>query len=415
MVGSEWNAELLKERGLKIKVWTILQGVDPHLFFPPPRLSTPPAPTYERSPRHGGSVSSARRRILGVDILHDTSLDTDILHDPAHDTLHDISTKQARQASAGAGGGVRRPAQLQGRFVVFSGGKFELRKAQDIVVGALRALIKNWDVTNARHRGEGGRRPLLLYAWHNAWDIRWFAEGGGPGHTVGVPQRRRRRNGAGGTRRPPGAGQEGGDEGDQDAYGTEDTYGAVQDEIYDFESWLEANGIGRGDAVNLGHIAPHELAVVLREWVDAALFPNRCEGGTNLVAMETLASGVPVVLSANTGHKDLISRICTQYQPLQAGGGAWDRKFVDGCIPLRKQRTIVSAGGGGGVGGNNPYVGWGESDVNEAALALMSIASNTSFAALLGRTGAERMKSLTWSRTRRLLSDALVAFSQAKP
>ena len=65
--------------------------------------------------------------------------------------------------------------------------------------------------------------------------------------------------------------------------------------------------------------------------------------------------------------------------------------------------------------GDNPYFGWGESDVNEAALALISIARNTSFAALLGRTGADRMKSLTWGRTRRLLSDALVDFSQAKP
>ena len=41
--------------------------------------------------------------------------------------------------------------------------------------------------------------------------------------------------------------------------------------------------------------------------VDLAVFPNRCEGGTNLVAMECMACGVPVVLSRNTGHLDLIT------------------------------------------------------------------------------------------------------------
>ena len=44
---------------------------------------------------------------------------------------------------------------------------------------------------------------------------------------------------------------------------------------------------------------------VLHE-ADVALFPNRAEGGTNLVAMECLASGIPTILSANTGHLDLL-------------------------------------------------------------------------------------------------------------
>jgi hypothetical protein len=42
------------------------------------------------------------------------------------------------------GGGfesVRRPPALEGRFVVFSGGKFELRKAQDIVVGPFPVCV----------------------------------------------------------------------------------------------------------------------------------------------------------------------------------------------------------------------------------------------------------------------------------
>ena len=39
---------------------------------------------------------------------------------------------------------------------------------------------------------------------------------------------------------------------------------------------------------------------------DTALFPNRCESGTNLVAMEAMAAGIPVILSNNSGHLDLI-------------------------------------------------------------------------------------------------------------
>ncbi len=40
--------------------------------------------------------------------------------------------------------------------------------------------------------------------------------------------------------------------------------------------------------------------------VVAAVFANRAEGGTNLVAMECMACGVPTILSRNTGHLDLI-------------------------------------------------------------------------------------------------------------
>jgi hypothetical protein len=41
------------------------------------------------------------------------------------------------------------------------------------------------------------------------------------------------------------------------------------------------------------------MAGLLRD-VDLAVFPNRCEGGTNLVAMECLAAGVPTVLGLSS-------------------------------------------------------------------------------------------------------------------
>ena len=139
---------------------------------------------------------------------------------------------------------------------------------------------------------------------------------------------------------------------------------------------------------------------VLRHWVDAGIFPNRCEGGTNLIAMETLASGVPVVLSANTGHLDLIQRAC----PLNGTQRA-------GCIPLRKQRGIKSGTQSSSI---NPYQGWGESDVDEAAEALDLLSRNSRLAEELGHNGANMIKTtLTWNHTRRRLSRVLQDLKQA--
>jgi glycosyltransferase involved in cell wall biosynthesis len=40
---------------------------------------------------------------------------------------------------------------------------------------------------------------------------------------------------------------------------------------------------------------------------DIGIFPNRCEGGTNLALMEYMACGKPVIASYNTGHMDVLT------------------------------------------------------------------------------------------------------------
>ena len=40
---------------------------------------------------------------------------------------------------------------------------------------------------------------------------------------------------------------------------------------------------------------------------DVGLFPNRCEGGTNLVLMEYMACGKPVVAVDSTGRADIVN------------------------------------------------------------------------------------------------------------
>src|SRR5262245_66144985 len=54
-----------------------------------------------------------------------------------------------------------------------------------------------------------------------------------------------------------------------------------------------------------------------------ALFPNRAEGGTNLVEMETIACGVRTIVSANTGHLDLINRNAARPLRRQKPGAEW--------------------------------------------------------------------------------------------
>ena len=115
---------------------------------------------------------------------------------------------------------------------------------------------------------------------------------------------------------------------------------------------------------------------VLRE-VDIALFPNRCEGGTNLAAMEALASGFVCAISCNTGHLDLV---------------------MDGnCIPLRSQGPVN--------GGADGFLDWGESSIDEVLEALESVFS--------GRHGAtpqrarDSVSHLTWEKTIRTLTAEL--------
>jgi glycosyltransferase involved in cell wall biosynthesis len=109
--------------------------------------------------------------------------------------------------------------------------------------------------------------------------------------------------------------------------------------------------------------------------MDVALFPNRCEGGTNLVAMECMACGVPTILSANTGHLDLLK---------------------DGAaLALADQRPIR----------NLP--GWRESDVQEIVAALETLYTDRARAAAYGAAGARQMAGLSWSRTAAGMKDVI--------
>jgi glycosyltransferase involved in cell wall biosynthesis len=213
-----------------------------------------------------------------------------------------------------------------GRFVVFSGGKLERRKGQDIVLAAFRAFRQ-------RHP-----EALLLTAWHSPWsDLSANASGR--------------------------------DDISQPAMGADGTV--------DVLAWAEANGVPADSVVTIGMTPNLVMPHVIRE-ADVALFPNRCEGGTNLVAMECLACGIPTILSANSGHLDLL---------------AWP----DVAIPLQRQ-TPASF---------EDRTGWHDSDVEEAVEALETVWRKRAAAARMGRRAAVAMQDLTWRNQIRLLVRAI--------
>jgi glycosyltransferase involved in cell wall biosynthesis len=204
--------------------------------------------------------------------------------------------------------------------VIFSGGKLEYRKGQDIVVAAFRRFLE-------RHSD-----ALLITAWHNHWP-QLITDLELAGHVRGTPR-------------------------------------AVNGTLL-VRDWLEANGIPRHASIDVGCTPNALMGQIVRE-ADVALFPNRCEGGTNLVAMECMAAGVPTIVSSNTGHLDLTA--------------------TGGCFSLRTQRNVRRP---------TAYFtgtdGWGESDVDEIVDLLERLYADRAIAKSRAALGVDAMSRLTWS------------------
>ncbi|MEG4494686.1 tetratricopeptide repeat protein [Microcoleus sp. D3_18_C4] len=249
VAGSNWNAEVLRSRGLT-NVAMVHQGIDPTIFHPAPK----------------------------------SNLFGDL-------------------------------------FVIFSGGKLEYRKGQDIVIAAFKRF-------RAKHP-----EALLLTTWHNFW----------PQYMLGIEQ-------TGNVAGLPNINRDG-------------SLGISQ--------WLVANGLPIDSFIDIGLIPNHLAGQILRE-ADCAVFTNRCEGGTNLVAMESMACGIPTILSANTGHLDLI--------------------YSHICYPLWNQGRVKLTAPFSGV------EGWGESEVAEVVEALDQVYTNREEAKRIGLAAAIFMLDWTWEK-----------------
>ncbi len=140
-------------------------------------------------------------------------------------------------------------------FIIFSGGKFELRKGQDLVLKAIGVLQQKFSDI------------ILLNAWYNMWPNTM--------HSMEVSRH-------------------------------------INYE-YKGETWknfminlCKINNIDGNKVFSLP-ITPGNKLRDLYLNSDVGLFPNRCEGGTNLVLMEYMACGKPVIASYNSGHKDILT------------------------------------------------------------------------------------------------------------
>ena len=121
-------------------------------------------------------------------------------------------------------------------FIVFSGGKFEKRKAQELTVKAVAEVQKKYP------------NIQFLAMWHNLFDPDNAKEG--------------------------------------------------------IKKLLGDTGIKN---VHYLGLYPQEIMAQIMRGTTIGIFPNKCEGGTNLVLMEYLACGKPVIANYFTGQKDVLA------------------------------------------------------------------------------------------------------------
>lgn len=218
-----------------------------------------------------------------------------------------------------------------GRFVVFSGGKFEFRKGQDIVAAAFK-------IFQARHKD-----ALLVTAWQNLLPV-----DPSPyilaGHCQDIPK--------------------------------------VENETLQVALWLAVMGLPPESFVNLPFVHNMMMPAILAD-CDIALFPNRAEGGTNLVAMEAMACGVPTYVADNTGQKDLIE--------------------LFGCGALHAQNKVKTSANMMSV------EDWGETDVDEVVAAMESVYANREIAKTEALKVSEKARGFDWPAVNDKLLDVVFA------
>jgi len=214
---------------------------------------------------------------------------------------------------------------LKDRFVVFSGGKLEYRKGQDLVVTAFSRFAE-------KHKD-----ALLIASWNSPW-------GAAIAPSVNLSKMTK-------------------------------PIRITDDFAVSVANWVSDNGIDSGQFVDLGAVPNRFMPDVFRE-ADVAVFSNRCEGGTNLVAMEALSSGLACIISKNTGHMDIIR--------------------PGNCLPLTLQRPVAPIE-------DFPVQEWGESDVDEIISHLEK--AYTSPNIMLPDAARSSVTGFTWSKAIRTLYD----------
>lgn len=206
-------------------------------------------------------------------------------------------------------------------FVIFSGGKFEFRKGQDLVIKAFEILQKKYDDI------------ILINAWHNFW-----------AQSISTM-----------------------------SYSQHIKFDMNGKTWHEFISHnLSLNNIDLRRVFILPN-TPNEKMRELYLKTDIGLFPNRCEGGTNLVLMEYMACGKPVVASYNSGHKDILTE--------------------SNSIRLNEMKKIHLQNNG------KLFADWEEPLLDEIISKIEFAYNNREKLKSIGRQAASDMKKFTWEKT----------------
>lgn len=260
---------------------------------------------------HGRSISKNYDMFIAISQWNADFLKSLDLHGPTHLCYQGIDSTQFHPGP--------RSNLYKNRFVIFSGGKFEYRKGQDIVLAAFK-------IFRQRHPD-----ALLVTCWQNlsmpqteAFRL--------AGHCLDMPEA-------------------------APNYGLQMT------------PWLLKQGLPADSFIDLPFTHNLLMPLVLRE-CDVAVFPNRCEGGTNLVAMEAMACGVPTYVAYNTGQKDIVDLM--------------------GAEALRQQKPVKA------TPEMNTVMDWGESDVEEVVEAFERVYTNRTDVLQKASRVAEGMKAWEW-------------------
>jgi glycosyltransferase involved in cell wall biosynthesis len=142
------------------------------------------------------------------------------------------------------------------KFIIFSGGKFELRKGQDIILRAFKMLQDKYDDI------------ILVNCWFNLWPHTIQPMASSP--HIKLPN------------------------------ALTSPWRQFMNAVY------EVNGL-RADRIETYDLLPNYMLRGVIGCTDIGIFPNRCEGGTNLVMMEYMACAKPVIASNTSGHRDIVN------------------------------------------------------------------------------------------------------------
>jgi tetratricopeptide (TPR) repeat protein len=206
-------------------------------------------------------------------------------------------------------------------FVIFSGGKFELRKGQDLVLKAVSILQKKY------------KNIILMNSWTNSWEKSFSTMA----YSKYITFKPRGNN-----------------------------WQEIMNSIY------ADNNIDMNRVFTLPMLDNKKMRDVYLK-TDMGLFTNRCEGGTNLVLMEYMAMGKPVVASYNTGHKDILTN---------------DNSLM---ITQNREYRIYS-------NDNKLLFDWKEPDLDEIIERIEYAYHNREELKTIGRNAGEYMKDYSWEK-----------------